>query len=199
MNILVIRHGQSEADILQVHEGRVDYPLTEKGHKQAQIMADFIKSNFKVNKIYSSTLTRAKQTAQYLADIFNHDIIYEEDLQEFNNGLLAGLTYEEAKIKYPKVDNLPIDKSVYGMESLLEFRNRAERVLNKILEETKDDKTIVIISHGKMINQLYHVFLNLPVNQDIFFSTGDTGIHLWLKEKERRYVVFANYNPVREL
>lgn len=59
MNILVIRHGQSEADILQVHEGRVDYPLTEKGHKQAQIMADFIKSNFKVNKIYSSTLTRA--------------------------------------------------------------------------------------------------------------------------------------------
>jgi len=198
MNILVIRHGQSEADILQVHEGRVDYPLTEKGHKQAQIMADFIKSNFKVNKIYSSTLTRAKQTAQYLADIFNLDIIYEEDLQEFNNGLLAGLTYEEAKIKYPKVDNLPIDKSVYGMESLLEFRNRAERVLNKILEETKDDKTIVIISHGKMINQLYHVFLNLPVNQDIFFSTGDTGIHLWLKEKERRYVVFANYNPVRE-
>lgn len=198
MNILVIRHGQSEADILQVHEGRVDYPLTEKGHKQAQIMADFIKSNFKVNKIYSSTLTRAKQTAQYLADIFNLDIIYEEDLQEFNNGLLAGLTYEEAKIKYPKVDNLPIDKSVYGMESLLEFRNRAERVLNKILEETKDDKTIVIISHGKMINQLYHVFLNLPVNQDIFFSTGDTGIHLWLKEKERRYVVIANYNPVRE-
>ncbi|NLC95785.1 MAG: histidine phosphatase family protein [Bacilli bacterium] len=198
MNILVIRHGQSEADILQVHEGRVDYPLTEKGHKQAQIMADFIKSNFKVNKIYSSTLTRAKQTAQYLADIFNLDIIYEEDLQEFNNGLLAGLTYEEAKIKYPKVDNLPIDKSVYGMESLLEFRNRAERVLNKILEETKDDETIVIISHGKMINQLYHVFLNLPVNQDIFFSTGDTGIHLWLKEKERRYVVFANYNPVRE-
>jgi len=198
MNILVIRHGQSEADILQVHEGRVDYPLTEKGHKQAQIMADFIKSNFKVNKIYSSTLTRAKQTAQYLADIFNLDIIYEEDLQEFNNGLLAGLTYEEAKIKYPKVDNLPINKSVYGMESLLEFRNRAERVLNKILEETKDDETIVIISHGKMINQLYHVFLNLPVNQDIFFSTGDTGIHLWLKEKERRYVVFANYNPVRE-
>lgn len=161
-------------------------------------MADFIKSNFKVNKIYSSTLTRAKQTAQYLADIFNLDIIYEEDLQEFNNGLLAGLTYEEAKIKFPKVDNLPIDKSVYGMESLLEFRNRAERVLNKILEETKDDETIVIISHGKMINQLYHVFLNLPVNQDIFFSTGDTGIHLWLKEKERRYVVFANYNPVRE-
>lgn len=105
-----------------------------------------------------------------MADIFNLDIIYEEDLQEFNNGLLAGLTYEEAKIKYPKVDNLPIDKSVYGMESLLEFRNRAERVLNKILEETKDDETIVIISHGKMINQLYHVFLNLPVNQDIFFQ-----------------------------
>lgn len=35
MKLLIVRHGESEADILQVHEGRADFELTEKGHKQA--------------------------------------------------------------------------------------------------------------------------------------------------------------------
>lgn len=39
MLILIIRHGQSEADLLHVHEGRADYELTEKGHRQAAAMA----------------------------------------------------------------------------------------------------------------------------------------------------------------
>ena len=34
MRILVIRHGESEADILDVHEGRADFELTERGHRR---------------------------------------------------------------------------------------------------------------------------------------------------------------------
>ncbi len=40
MKLLIIRHGESEADLLDVHEGRADYPLTERGHRQAQAMAE---------------------------------------------------------------------------------------------------------------------------------------------------------------
>ncbi len=36
MQILLIRHGESEADILNVHEGRADFKLTEKGREQVQ-------------------------------------------------------------------------------------------------------------------------------------------------------------------
>lgn len=50
---------------------------------------------------------------------------------EANNGLLAGMPREEAAKKYPKVENLPADRSVYGQESRVEFRSRAERVLEK--------------------------------------------------------------------
>ncbi|CAI8839471.1 hypothetical protein EMIT07CA2_20050 [Brevibacillus sp. IT-7CA2] len=39
MQILLIRHGQSEADILNVHEGKADFPLTEEGCEQARRMA----------------------------------------------------------------------------------------------------------------------------------------------------------------
>ena len=61
MILLVIRHGESEADILDVHEGRADFELTQKGHRQAAAMAKYVAGNFQLIRIYSSTLKRAAQ------------------------------------------------------------------------------------------------------------------------------------------
>ena len=48
MIILVIRHGESEADILDVHEGRADFELTQKGHQQAAAMAKYVAGNYRL-------------------------------------------------------------------------------------------------------------------------------------------------------
>ncbi|HBK85959.1 MAG TPA: histidine phosphatase family protein, partial [Firmicutes bacterium] len=63
MKILVIRHGESEADILHVHEGRADFALTAEGQRQAAAMAKWVAGLYTIDKIYASTLTRAQQTA----------------------------------------------------------------------------------------------------------------------------------------
>ena len=192
MKLLIIRHGESEADILDVHEGRADFNLTEKGHAQAQAMAEFVKANYTVDNIYSSTLKRAFQTATHLSDEINVPIVAEDNLMEFNNGLLAGLSREEADEKYPRIENLPVHASVYEQESKLEFRYRADYILSKIIAENEADATIVIVSHGGMINQLYQSFLNLPIASGVVFGTGDTGIHEWFINEEGRYVIKAN-------
>ena len=194
MQLLLIRHGESEADLLDVHEGRADFALTERGHRQAQAMAQYVAENYHIDRIYASTLTRAMQTARHLSDATGVPIQQEADLMEFNNGLLAGLPHKEASEKYPRVPNLPLDKSVYGQESLVEFRDRAERVLTKILAEAADNETIAVVTHGGTINQLYHAFLNLLVNDGIFFSTADTGIHEWIVEPTERRVARSNYD-----
>ncbi|MBQ3151388.1 MAG: histidine phosphatase family protein [Clostridia bacterium] len=194
MRLMIIRHGESEADLLDVHEGRADFPLTERGHRQAEAMANHIAENYCVSKIYSSTLTRAKQTAQHLSDKIDIPIIFDENLMEFNNGLLAGLPRAVVREKYPDIPNLPIDKAVYGQESQLVFRQRADRVLSKIINETKTDATVVIVSHGGMINQLYRSFFNMSVDCNYFFNTADTGIHVWnITDKERR-IIRANFD-----
>ena len=56
MEILLIRHGESEADILGVHEGRADFPLTEVGKSQAIKMADYVTDNFPPDMIISRPL-----------------------------------------------------------------------------------------------------------------------------------------------
>ena len=192
MRIVVIRHGESEGDILNVHEGRADFNLTEKGHMQAEAMAEYVSKTYNIDKIYVSTLKRAVQTAKHLSEKVSAPIMLDDNLMEFNNGLIAGLSWAEADEKYPKVENLPIDQSVYGQESRVEFRKRAECAFERILNENVSNSTVAIVSHGGMINQLYHVFLGLPIESKTFFRTGDTGIHEWLL-KEERYILRANY------
>ena len=194
MKLLVIRHGESEADLLDVHEGRADFALTERGHRQAQAMAEYVAANYRIDRIYASTLTRAMQTARHLSDATGVPISQEADLMEFNNGLLAGLPHKEAAEKYPRVPDLPPDKSVYGQESLVEFRARAEKMLAKILAEAADSETVAVVTHGGTINQLYHAFLWLPVKDGVFFLTADTGIHEWIVEPTERRVARSNYN-----
>lgn len=194
MKLLVIRHGESEADLLDVHEGRADFALTERGHRQAEAMANYVADNYDISKIYASTLTRAKQTAQHLSDKNNIPIAFDENLMEFNNGLLAGLPRAVVREKYPEVPDLPIDKAVYGQESQVDFRQRAENALSRIMNEAENDETIAVVSHGGMINQLYRSFFNMPIDCIYFFNTADTGIHIWsLTDRERR-VIKANYD-----
>ncbi|MBR3595990.1 MAG: histidine phosphatase family protein [Clostridia bacterium] len=194
MKLLVIRHGESEADLFDVHEGRADFALTERGHRQAEAMANYIADNYNISQIYASTLTRAKQTAQHLSDKTGIPIVFNEDLMEFDNGLLAGLPRAVVREKYPEIPDLPIDKAVYGQESQVEFRQRAENALAKIISESQSDETIAVVSHGGMINQLYRSFFSMPVNCIYFFNTADTGIHIWSLTDSERRVIKANFD-----
>ena len=194
MKLIVIRHGESEADLLDVHEGRADFALTERGHRQAESMAEYISKSFSISKIYASTLKRAKQTAAHLSEKTGISVIYDGDLMEFNNGLLAGLPRAVVKEKYPDIPDLPLDKAVYGQESQIEFRKRAETVLEKIIRESGEDETVAVFSHGGTINQLYRSFLYIPVDKKSFFNTADTGIHIWEHTERERRVLKANYD-----
>ena len=190
--LLLIRHGESEADILKVHEGRADFPLTENGHRQAAAMGKWVAERYKIDMIFASTLRRAAQTAEYLSTAAQVPIVFDEDLMEFNNGLLAGLPFDEAAVRYPRIENLPPDQSVYGQETQYEFRARAERALARCLSQIPDGAIAAVVSHGGMINQLFAALIGLPPASAQRFLTGDTGIHLWILTEDGPRLMFAN-------
>ena len=105
---------------------------------------------------------------------------------------MAGLPYDTAREKYPPVEKLTADQAVYGMESRREFRERAETVLTGVINASKPEETIAVISHGGLINRLWHVFLDLPIGNGIWFSSGDAGIHEWEINHKGKRVVHAN-------
>ena len=196
MEILVIRHGQSTADLEDRHEGRADFELTELGCRQAKYAAEWIKKYYKIDVILSSPLKRAAKTAEFIREETGIDIIFDDELMEWDNGLLAGLYRSEANMKFPMPEGgrKPHDEFA-ETESYINFRARAEMFWSKFIHkygQKEDNARICIVSHGGMINMLFRSFMMLPVNEEVVISTGDTGMHLWkVKGKERR-IIFLN-------
>lgn len=193
MELLIIRHGESEADLLEVHEGRADFPLTELGEQQASIMATYIEQHYRPNIILTSPLKRARRTATILQESIGCGLIVENDLMEFNNGILAGLSRNEAAIKYPLPQGgRPIHIPIQDGESELDFRFRADSIFHKILFEYQHYDRVAIVSHGGMISNILKAFLKQPMNQEFAFPTGDTGIHLLEIKANTRIIRFLN-------
>ncbi|MBU5427451.1 histidine phosphatase family protein [Tissierella pigra] len=196
MEILVVRHGQSVADLEERHEGRADFELTELGCKQAKYAANWIKEHYEINTILSSPLKRAAKTAEFISEETGVGIIFDDELMEWNNGLLAGLYRSEANEKFPLPEGgrKPHDEFAES-ESYINFRARAEIFWSKFIykyEREESKSRICIVSHGGMINTLFRSFMMLPVNTDSYISTGDTGIHLWKVSGNERRIIFLN-------
>jgi 2,3-bisphosphoglycerate-dependent phosphoglycerate mutase len=193
MDIVIIRHGQSEADLLGVHEGRADFPLTEIGRQQARLMAEKVTEKFKPTKIWASPLKRAHETASILSEKCGIPIILEDDLMEYNNGVLAGLSREVAATKYPlPPGGRKPHESIEAGESVLDFRFRVERIFSKIIAESGDASRIAIVAHGGTISNMIKAFLKLPPITEYGFATGDTGIHYLRLEETNRIVLWLN-------
>ena len=192
VELIIIRHGQSEADLLGVHEGRVDFPLTVLGEQQARKMANYVAANYAPDIIVTSPLKRASKTAQILREAVGCELQYFDELMEYNNGILAGMDRKEAAINYPLPKNgRPIHMEIVGGESELQLRQRAEYMFYKILHDYKEFQRVAIVSHGGFISNFMKVFFKQH-SESIIFATGDTGIHLVEITEDKRIIRFLN-------
>lgn len=193
IEIVVLRHGQSVADIVGRHEGRADFPLTDLGREQAGLAAGWIAEHLPPDVIFASPLKRAAETAQILADRLTLDVCFDDDLMEFDNGLQAGLTFAEADERYPVPEGgYKPHERVPGGESEIAFGARAELAWSGLLSTAEQGQRIAIVAHGGIITRLFRCFLQLPLCTNVRAGTGDTGIHLWRVFDDNRYVVFMN-------
>ncbi|WP_407928457.1 histidine phosphatase family protein [Deinococcus aquaedulcis] len=102
LHLTILRHGRSRADDEGVHEGRYDSPLTAQGQAQARALAAYWQAHPPgFDRVYGSTLQRAHETAQIVADALGLPLTATDLLREWDNGPLAGLKRDEALARYP--------------------------------------------------------------------------------------------------
>ncbi len=146
--LILIRHGETDYNLHRRYCGFSNPPLNDKGRQQAKILATKLEG-VRIDKIYSSDLKRASETAQII--FRNSPIEKVADFREVNFGLFEGLKYEQIIEKYPKlygnwIDILPKIKIPKG-EGLKDLSKRVKKRLFSILSRHKD-KTIALITHG---------------------------------------------------
>lgn len=198
MRIIVLRHGESEADLLNVYDGRGNFSLTELGRKQAKEAAQMIKERYNIEKIYASPLLRSRQTVEIVHDIIPVEVEFLDDLMEFDTGLLSGMPKAFANKQYPPDPTLPLDKARYGMESIQHFYDRAKRAINHIIEHTGDVGTILVVTHGALISRMYQAFLHKPISSRSNYVTHPGHFHEWAIHLGKRMISSSDNGPEEE-
>ena len=100
LTLILVRHGESRANNEKFFAGQLDVELSPLGHKQAEITAKYVADNYNIDKIYSSTLSRAYDTARAISSLTGIKIIPHDELCEINSGEWQGLHFDELQEKY---------------------------------------------------------------------------------------------------
>lgn len=151
--VYLVRHGQSEWNVLRLTQGQTAHPgLTELGREQAASAADLIAGDvaelgLSVERIISSDLLRAVETAEILADGLGGEVSLDARLREQHLGDLEGRTYEETWAAAAKSDWSDPTHRVAGGESLMEVYDR----LAALFSEIDPGVVSVLVSHGDSI------------------------------------------------
>ena len=191
MNLILIRHGQSEWNALNQFTGWKDPGLTSKGVEEARNAGKII-NNLKINfdLVFTSALIRAQNTAEIILKEINQPLstIKNQALNERNYGDLAGLNKDEARKRWGDeqvhIWRRSFDIPPPGGESL---KDTGERVLpffmKEILPYVCKGKNVLVAAHGNSLRSLIK-FLDNISDEDIVKLEIPTGapIHYVINE-----------------
>ena len=156
MILYILRHGESEGNKDKKFRGRSDFPLTERGKRQAEEAAGFLDDK-EISIVYSSPLIRAYDTAKIAVRKKNLDVIKDEDFNNIFLGSWEGRPKIEIEKNFPEEwriwTSAPESLSVGGMETLEAVQKRSVRRVNEIFEEKKE-RNVLIVSHRAVIKPL---------------------------------------------
>ena len=191
MNLILIRHGQSEWNALNQFTGWKDPDLTAKGIEEAHNAGRII-NNLKINfdLVFTSALIRAQNTAEIILKEINQPLstIKNQALNERNYGDLAGLNKDDARKRWGD-EQVHIWRRSYdipppGGESL---KDTGERVLPFFMKEIHPHvckgKNVLVAAHGNSLRSLIK-FLDNISDEDIVKLEIPTGapIHYVINE-----------------
>lgn len=163
VKLILVRHALTVDNQKSRLSGHIDSSISEEGKEQIDKITNYLK-DFDIDKIYTTTSSRTKDTVKKLSELKSIEIIEKESLKEISFGDFEGLTFDEIKDKYPKEFQDMIEKGYEykypNGESLIDSYNRVCIELDNIISNN-DDRTILICSHGGTIrNIITYLILN---------------------------------------
>jgi uncharacterized phosphatase len=143
--ICLVRHGETEWNLIGKLQGRTDIPLNPTGIKQAEECSMFL-SDFNWDVIIASPLKRAKQTAEIINIKLRLPIFEKEEFLERAYGDAEGMDMEERLNRFP-------DGIIPNQEDMHSLKQRVMEGINNINEKFPNKK-VLLVAHGAVINSI---------------------------------------------
>lgn len=174
LKLYIVRHGETEWNVIKRFQGQLNTPLTEKGMEKLRKTGKKLE-NVLFDEVYTSELGRTVASAEIILNENNgykNNKLELKKLAELNEvyfGVWQGLTYEEVFLKYPeegnnyfynvknyKAENVEAEKLEDALERFL-------KGINKILD-SHESGNILVVTHGTV----FEMFMNYVANNSIF-------------------------------
>jgi len=188
--ILAIRHGETPWNVDTRIQGQLDIGLNDMGKWQALRVGQALREE-DISAIYSSDLARAFETAQAIAQsnalAAKLNVTPHTDLRERHFGHLQGQTWAEIEAGWPEDAKLWRGRdphwSPIGGESLTVVRERIARCVHALASQHVGEQ-IVLVAHGGVMDALYRLATNQPIQAPRTWHLGNAAINrlLWTPE-----------------
>ena len=136
-SLLLVRHGETDWNADGRLQGQTDRPLSDFGRRQARQLADEL-ADEELEAIYSSDLSRARETAEIVGERLGLPVVLDPDLREKDWGTWEGLTAVER------------DRVEFVGESTEAHQDRMLRALRRIAESHPGGHVLVVTHGGSM-------------------------------------------------
>lgn len=170
--LILIRHGETDYSLDRRYCGFTDVCLNKRGIKQAEELCQRL-SREKIDKVYSSDLKRTREFASIIFKDREIEIIPE--LREMDFGIFEGLRHEEIMKThadvYKKWLRDPLNTLIPKGDSLVDFKERIEEVVERIVSLNKD-KILAIVTHAGPIKVIMN---NITKSENIWGINPELG------------------------
>lgn len=172
LRLVLVRHGQTDANLNHMLQGQSDGELNATGLQQAEYLAKHLK-DFPIDQVISSTMRRARDSAAAIARYHHLTVKTTPLVSEWHCGILDSLPAEVFRKKLQESD---VPLSLFrpeGGETLLEVRQRAADFLNE-LTANYQGQTVLVCSHGDFMRALMSLLLQIDIEKasEYFFDNA---------------------------
>jgi len=148
--LMLVRHGETQANLDGIWDGSMDTALTERGKRQVQAVTDYLgKTDRDIRAVYTSPLQRACGTAWPIAQALRLEPDVETGLAEYHLGSWEGKSYDELLNEYQLWEKMAADPDFapHGGESPRQVVQRITGALQRI-SESHPGQRVVVVTHG---------------------------------------------------
>ena len=145
--LLLVRHGESEGNRDRTFTQNPDVPLTAFGREQARVAAHRMAGRYHPSRIVASPFTRARQTAEIIAEVLGLTVEFEAAFREQSFGVFAGQPYDALLSDAAYHEGPRWNWRPQGGESLIDVYERVVPAFDRVTQAAPGED-VVIVSHG---------------------------------------------------
>ncbi len=178
--LYLVRHGETEWNKISRIQGKTDTELSDKGIKQAELLAKRLACE-DIDYIYSSSLKRALRTAEIIKSYKKCGIVKSDKYHEICLGPWEGMTINEIKEKYSEHFRVysedPANFNLPGAETFLDLSERTYSAIKEIVSCHKGSN-ILVVSHGTAIKAAIIRILGIDLKNYTKFKVDNASISI---------------------